>query len=122
MSVVLWILQAILAALFLAVGGLKLVKPKAALLDQMGALEGVRPVSIKGIGLAEVRGAIGLILPPLVGLGGLVPWAAFGLACVMVGAAIVHGERGEWAKTLPPAGLLVLARVVMVGRSADVPL
>ena len=122
MSAVLWILQAILAVVFLAVGGMKLAKPKEALLDKMGALENVRPISIKGIGLAEVLGAIGLVLPPLVGLGGLVPWAAFGLACVMVGAMIVHGERGEWKLIAPPALLLVLALVVMYGRSAHVPL
>ncbi len=50
------------------------------------------------------------------------PWAAFGLACVMVGAPIVHGERGEWARAGVPVVLLVLAVVVMYGRSADVPL
>ena len=82
MSVVLWILQVVLAVVFLAVGGLKLAKPKEALLPTMGVLAAYRPLSIKAIGLSEVLGAVGLILPPLVGMGGLVPWAAFGLACV----------------------------------------
>ena len=95
MTVVLWILQAVLAAVFVGVGTLKLVKPKEALLDQMGALEGVRPIAVKAIGLSEVLGALGLIAAPLVGWDELVPWAALGLGSVMVGAAIVHGERGE---------------------------
>ncbi|MAQ92466.1 MAG: hypothetical protein CMM84_02880 [Rhodothermaceae bacterium] len=122
MSVVLWILQVVLAVVFLAVGGLKLAKPKEALLPTMGVLAAYRPLSIKAIGLSEVLGAVGLILPPLVGMGGLVPWAAFGLACVMVAAMIAHGEHGEWKKVAPPAGLLLLALVVMYGRSAHLPL
>ena len=122
MNVVLWILQALLAAVFIGVGALKLARPKDALLDRRGALEGFRPITVKLIGLAEVLGGLGLVAAPLVGWDGLVPWAALGLASVMVAAAIVHGERGEWKQVGPNAVLLVLALVVMYGRSADVPL
>ena len=122
MNVVLWILQALLAAVFLGVGTLKLIKPKEALLDTMGALEGFRPITVKFIGLSEVLGALGLVAAPLVGWDALVPWAALGLASVMVGAAIVHGERGEWLLIGGPVTLLALALVVMYGRSAHVPL
>ena len=122
MNVVLWILQALLAAVFLGVGVLKLAKPKEALLDKMGALEGFRPITIKAIGLAEVLGALGLVAAPLVGWDGLVPWAALGLASVMVAGAIVHGERGEWAQIGGNVALLTFALVVMYGRSAHLPL
>ena len=122
MTVVLWILQALLAVVFLAAGGMKLVKPKEALLDKMTVLAAYRPLTIKAIGLAEVLGALGLVLPPLVGLGGLVPWAALGLASVMIAAMIAHGEHGEWPKVVPPLVLLILALVVMYGRSAGLPL
>ncbi|WP_420455435.1 DoxX family protein [Rubrivirga sp.] len=122
MTVVLWILQVLLAAVFLAAGGMKLARPKEALLDKMGVLGGYRPLTIKLIGGAEVLGAAGLILPPLVGLDGLVPWAALGLASVMVAAAIAHGERGEWPKVGVPVVLLALALVVVYGRSAGLPL
>ena len=119
MNVVLWILQAVLALVFLGTGTLKLIKPKAALLDRMGVLEPVSPLAIKGLGLAEVLGALGLLLPPLVGVAeGLVPWAAFGLGCILLGAMIAHGERKEWPMIGVAAGLLVLAVVVMYGRSA----
>ena len=122
MTAVLWILQVLLAAVFIGVGALKLAKPKDALLGRMGALEGFRPITVKFIGLAEVLGGLGLVAAPLVGWDGLVPWAALGLAAVMVAAAIVHGERSEWKQVGPNAVLLVLALVVMYGRSADVPL
>lgn len=122
MTVVLWIVQIVLAAVFLAVGALKLARPKEALLPKMGALEPYRPVTIKLIGLAEVLAALGLVVAPLIGWDGLVPWAALGVACVMVAGAIAHAERGEF----PPIGvnvlLLALALVVVYGRSADLPL
>ncbi|PAP76232.1 DoxX family protein [Rubrivirga marina] len=122
MTVVLWILQAVLAAVFVGLGTFKLIKPKEALLGRMGALEGFRPISIKAIGLSEVLGALGLVVAPLVGWGALVPWAALGLGSVMIAAAIVHGERGEWTMLLPTGALLALCLVVMYGRSADIPL
>jgi uncharacterized membrane protein YphA (DoxX/SURF4 family) len=55
----LWTLQALLAALFLFAGGMKLVSPIAALTQQV-ALPGP---FLRFIGLAEVLGALGLILP-----------------------------------------------------------
>lgn len=118
MNVALWIVQVLLALVFLATGTMKLIKPKEALVTQLGVLEPVSPPALKGIGLAEVLGALGLILPPLVGLAtGLVPWAALGLACVMVGAMIAHGQRGEWPMIGGTAVLFLLAVFVMYGRS-----
>lgn len=122
MSAVLWILQIVLAALFLGVGLLKLVKSKEELLPMMGALAPYRPISVKAIGLSEVLGAIGLVLPPLVGMADLVPWAALGLGSVMVAGALAHGEQGEWARVPINLVILALAVVVMVGRSAHLPL
>lgn len=122
MSVLLWVLQVVLAAVFGALGALKLVRPKGALLDRMGALEPYRPLTVKLIGLAEVLGALGLVLAPLVGWAGLVPWAALGVASVTIAAAIAHAERGEWPMIGANAALLALALVVMYGRSADLPL
>ncbi|WP_412068667.1 DoxX family protein [Rubrivirga sp. IMCC43871] len=122
MTIVLWVLQIVLALLSLAVGGLKLVKPKDALLPQLGALAPYRPLTIKAIGAAEVLAALGLVVAPLVGWGALVPWAALGVSAVMIFGAIAHGEAGEWKKIGLNAVVLVLALVVVYGRSADLPL
>ncbi len=118
MNAALWIVQVLLALVFLMAGGMKLLQPKQALVDRMGVFAPIQPLAIKGIGLAEILGAIGLLLPPLVGVAvGLVPWAAFGLACVMVGAMIAHGQRGEWPQIGATAALFLLAVFVMYGRS-----
>ena len=122
MTVVLWILQVVLAAVFLAAGTLKLVRSKEELPPQMKALDPYRPLSIKLIGLAEVLGALGLVVAPLVGLDALVPWAALGLASVMIAGAMANGEYGDPRHIGVNAVLFVLAAAVVYGRSADVPL
>ncbi len=123
MNVVLWIAQILLAGVFLASGAVKLVRSKDELLGRMPALQPYRPITVKAIGLAEVLGAIGLIVPRMLGVApDLVPWAALGLGCVAIGAAIAHAEQRDY-KALPVhAVLLVLAVTVVVGRSAHLPL
>jgi uncharacterized membrane protein len=62
------------------------------------------------IGLAEILGAIGLVLPAAVHIAPiLVPLAAVGLALVMAGAAAVHARRKEAPMVVMNAVLLVLA-------------
>ena len=123
MTVVLWILQILLALVFLASGVFKLVRSKEELLPTVPALAPFRPVTIKAVALAEVLGAVGVVVPMLTGVApGLVPWAALGLGCVALGAAVAHAEQRDY-KLLPAhAVLLAMAVAVMVGRSADLPL
>src|SRR5947207_10989929 len=91
MNVTLWIVQGLLAALFLVAGGAKLVLP----LDQMTG-----PVALPGwllrfVGVAEVLGALGLVLPGLLRIKpGLTPLAAAGLVIIMVGATVVMWAGG----------------------------
>ena len=69
------------------------------------------------IGLAEILGAIGLVLPAAVHVAPiLVPLAAVGLALVMAGAAAVHARRKEAPMVAMNAVLLVLAVFVAWGR------
>src|SRR5699024_5188077 len=65
---------------------------------------------IRGIGVLEILGAIGLLLPALTGVATvLVPLAGAGLAITMVFAALVHTRRGDGVPaTLPPIVLAVL--------------
>jgi len=111
MIIALWIVNALLALAFLAAGAMKALRPKEALAaNGMGWTEDFSAGTIKIIGIAEVLGALGLILPLLTGIAPiLTPIAATALAIVMIGAVVVHSRRKE-----SPAPSLVLAILSIV--------
>jgi uncharacterized membrane protein YphA (DoxX/SURF4 family) len=112
-STLLWTLQALLAALFLFAGGMKLVSPIAALTQQV-ALPGL---FLRFIGLAEVLGALGLILPGLLRIRpALTPLAAAGLVIIMTGAVGVTMATMGAGQAVMPGVVGVLAASVAVGR------
>ena len=123
MNIALWIVQVLLALLFLFAGGMKLVTPIEEMTKQM-------PVPgwfLQFIGVAEVLGAIGLILPGLLRIRpGLTPLAAAALAIIMTGAVVLTAKIGGVAMALPPlvVGLLLVFvaygrwRLAPLGRSA----
>lgn len=126
MNITLWIVQGLLALLFLMAGGMKMMQPKDQILEKMGErmgwMEDFSQNTIRGIGLLEVLGALGLILPPLTGiLPILAPLAAVGLVLTMIGAAMTHLRRGEMQSIAPNAILLLLALFVVYGRFITVP-
>src|SRR4051812_12939559 len=97
-SVTLWIIQGLLAALFLFAGGMKLVMPIAAL-TQQSSLPGW---FLRFIGVAEVLGAVGLVLPGLLRIRpGLTPIAAAGLVVIMTGATLLTMPMGVAAAMFP---------------------
>ena len=86
MNIVLWIIQGLLAALFLWAGGLKLVLP----LDQLAGPVALPGFFVRFIGVCEILGALGLILPGLLKIRqGLTPLAAAGLIIIMIGAIVI---------------------------------
>jgi hypothetical protein len=113
MTYALWIVQGLLAALFLFAGGAKLVLP----LDQMAG-----PVALPGwflrfLGVAEVLGALGLVLPGLLRIRpGLTPLAAAGLLIIMIGATVLTLVGGMVAVALMNAVVALLAAFVAYGR------
>jgi len=120
MNVVLWILQIALAFTFLMAGAMKLAKSKAELGEQLAWAEDFAENTIKMIGVLEVLGAIGLILPALTGVApALVPSSATGLAVMMVLAAGVHFRRSEIPNVAVTVILLVPALLVAWGRFGD---
>jgi len=121
MNIALWVVQGLLALMFLMAGGMKMMQPKDQILEKMGErmgwMEDFSQNTIRGIGLLEVLGALGLILPPLTGiLPILAPLAAVGLILTMIGAAMTHLRRGEMQSIAPNAMLLLLAAFVAIGR------
>ena len=91
MNIVLWIIQGLLALLFLFSGGMKLVIPPDVLRSMGSPNQVVLPgLFIQFIGVCEVLGALGLILPGLLRIRtGLTPSAATGLVVIMVGATVL---------------------------------
>ena len=86
MNYVLWIVQGLLALIFLFTGGTKLILPIEVLTEQT-PLPGL---FVRFLGVAEVLGAIGLILPGLVRIRPvLTPLAASGLVIIMIGATVL---------------------------------
>lgn len=99
MTYALWVIQGLLAALFLLAGGMKLVPP----LDQLTGPVPLPGWFVRFIGVAEVLGGIGLVVPGLVGIRpGLTPLAAIGLLVVMVGAVVITLAGGDMAPALIP--------------------
>ncbi|UXX77788.1 DoxX family protein [Reichenbachiella carrageenanivorans] len=124
MNVILWIVQGLLALMFLMAGAMKLSKPKKELREKLGDwVDQYSDISIKLIGLAELLGAIGLILPMAMGFFPiLTPLAAIGLAMTMVGAMKVHYQRKEKSKVITNIVLMLLALFVVIGRLYLVPI
>jgi hypothetical protein len=91
MNIVLWIIQGLLALLFLFSGGMKLVIPPDVLRSMGSPNQVVLPgLFIQFIGVCEVLGALGLILPGLLRIRtGLTPSAATGLVIIMIGATVL---------------------------------
>lgn len=117
MSFVLWIAQVVLAFIFLMAGAMKLAKTKAELGEQMAWVEDVTESRLLTIGVLELLGAIGLILPGITGIGPLlVPLAATGLGLIMILAARLHFQRSEMPNVAVNVILLVLAVFVAWGR------
>ncbi len=111
-----WILAGVLAVSNLASAGLKFFRSKEQL-DASGLhwVEDFAPRSIKGIGVAELLGALGLILPPLTHIAPVMaPIAAIGLVVLQIGAAITHIRRREYKVLSANVPLIILGVVVAV--------
>src|SRR4029079_14768482 len=95
----LWIAQGLLAALFAFAGSMKLVLP----MDAMAGAMHLPGPFLRFIGICEVLGAVGLILPASLGIRpGLTPLAAAGLTIIMAGAVTVTAISGSVAGAAVP--------------------
>ncbi len=123
MNIAIWIAQILLALAFAGSGISKLVQPYEKLAAQMAYVNDFTPGAMRAIGILEVLGAIGVILPAWTGiLPWLAPAAAFGLAVNMGGAMSTHLRRKEYPMIIVNLVLLALAGFVTYGRFVAVPL
>lgn len=111
----LWTAQALLAALFLFAGVMKLITP-------ISAMQG--PIALPGpflrfIGVVEVLGALGLVLPGLFRIHqSLTPLAACGLVGVMTGATVLTVMGMGVLPSLFPFVVGLVALSIAFGRGA----
>jgi len=124
MNIALWIVQVLLALLFLFAGGTKLVLP----LDVLTAMGSPNQIHLPGwlirfTGVSEVLGALGLILPGLLRIRpGLTPLAAAGLLIIMIGATVVTYAGDGFPLALSPLTVGILTALVAYGRWRLAPL
>jgi hypothetical protein len=113
MRYVLWVIQVLLALALLMAGGMKLVMP----IESMQGPVVLPGLLLRFIGVIEILGALGLILPGLLRIRpGLTPLAAVGLVIIMTGATVITLMGGMLAPALVPLVLGVLAAFVAWGR------
>ena len=113
MTYVLWLVQGLLALLFLWAGGMKLVLP----LEKLAGPIPLPGLFMRFIGVAEVLGAIGLILPGLLHIRPvLTPLAAIGLLIIMMGAVVITWLGGEIGMAVIPLAVGLLLAFVAYGR------
>lgn len=113
MNIALWIVAGLLAAVYLAAGSVKLLKPKEDLAEQMKWTKDVSARTVHAIGLVEVAGALGVVLPGALRVAvALVPVAAVGLALVQVGAAKTNLRHHEANHV--PINIVLIAMAVFV--------
>jgi uncharacterized membrane protein YphA (DoxX/SURF4 family) len=119
MNVALWIVQGLLALAFIASGSMKLFAyEKYEKQSEKTGKTGITRGLAAFIGISEIAGALGIVLPMATNIApGLSPWAAVGLATIMLLAIVFHLRRHE--SPVPALILFLLAAFVVCGRFSN---
>lgn len=121
--IILWIAQIILAAIFLMTGFMKSFQPIEELATTIPWVSSVPSGLVRFIGISELLGGMGLVLPALLRIKPkLTIWAAIGLATIMILAVLFHLSRGELAVIGMNMVLLLLAGFIAWGRLKKAPI
>jgi len=117
MNIVLWIVQSVLALMFLMAGFMKALTPKDKLATKMPWVNDYPAGMVKFIGLMQLAASLGLILPWLTGIFPvLTPIAAAGLCVIMILAAAYHLRKGERKEIGINLFIFLMAVFVSYGR------
>lgn len=122
MNIALWTMQGLLAFVYLAAGGLKVIRPREKLVatGQLDWMKDHSDAAVKAVGAVEILGALGVILPEATGIAPiLTPIAGVGLVIVQIGAMRVHLTRNERQPLPINVILLLLAAFVAIARFAN---
>ncbi|GAA3695092.1 DoxX family protein [Gordonia hankookensis] len=113
MVIAYWIVGAILALFYLYSGGIKVMRSPDRLRPMMGWIDTVPLGFVRTIGILEVLGALGLILPPATGIAAvLASVSAVALVLLQIGAIALHLRRGEARLIGLNVALVAVAAVV----------
>lgn len=118
MNTFIWTLQGLMAFVFMFSGINKAYFDEKTLVEKgQTGVEGLSSGLIKFIGISEILGAIGLILPSLLNIYPvLTPIAAISMGAIMIPAGIIHFRRKEHKNVLLNIAILVLCGAVAWGR------
>lgn len=123
MNIALWIGQVLLGAMFIMAGAMKAFQPVEALVESLPWVTTVPAALVKFIGVSELFGGLGLLLPSLLRIKPfLTVWAAIGLVVVMLLAAGFHATRGEFPAIGVNVVLMAIAAFIAWGRSKKAPI
>lgn len=123
MNTTLWIVTVVLAVLTFIPGIVKITQPRERLIGNMAWVQDFSQNQLRTIGTLEVAGAVGLVVPGVVGLAlFLVPVAALGIALLQVGAIITHVRRHEANVVAINVIMIALSVFVAWGRLGPYPL
>ena len=116
MDTLIWIIQVLIAVLFVF-HGIAMFNPPAAIQESVVKKMGYSLPFLKIIGTLEVLGGLGLILPALTGIMPVLsPLAALGLVIIMIGTAVSHARQGEGKQTVATTVVTLLVVFVAIGR------
>jgi len=123
MNISLWIAQGLMAAMFLMAGASKTFQPIAALAESMPWVNDVPSSLVRFIGVSELLGGIGIVLPAILRIKpSLTSLAAWGLVLVMIAAAGFHASRGEYSAVGANVFFVAILAFVAWGRSKKAPI
>jgi len=122
LNVVLWTAQILLALFFMSGTVMKFmpIQKISAIMPWMGQLP---PLEVRLLGVVDLLGALGLILPAALKIRPmLTPWAAIGIIVLMICATIFHISRGEASVIGVNIVVIIVAIFIAWGRFKKVPL
>ena len=123
MNIAIWLVQVLVAIFFLFNGFMKTFLPIADLSNQVPWVLDIPEALVRFIGIVEISGGLGVVLPAITRI---LPWVAVvasgGLGIHMFLAVVFHISRGEFPNIILPVIILALAAIIAYGRWKVVPI